>query len=55
MTTTDAPTQPLECLDNWITPTSTMSSSLKAYISEYDPGFFYLIDCINMNASDIPT
>ena len=55
MNTTDAPPQPLECLDNWITRTATMSSSLTACISEHDPRFFYLIDCINMNTSDIPT
>ena len=52
---TDAPTQPIKCLDNWIKHTATMSSLLTAYISEHDPQFFYLIDCIKMNTSDIPT
>ena len=54
MNTTDAPTQPLECLDNWIKRTAIMSSSLTAYTSSHDPRFFYLIDNISMN-SDIPT
>ena len=49
MNTTDAPTQPLECLDNWIKRTAIMSSSLTAYISAHDPRFFFISDRNNLS------
>ena len=36
MNTSDIPTQPLDCLDYWITRVLGRCSSLTAYISEHD-------------------
>ena len=36
MNTTDTPTQPIECLDYWITKTLGRCASVISYISEHD-------------------
>ena len=51
MNTSDIPTQPLDCLDYWITHTLARCSSLTSYISEDDRMgdlFEALSECIDV-------